>query len=129
MRKRLFLYSFLLLIFSVNAFGQTKERVRFSRNSLSASVKGVARGYGYIDYVIGARSGQEITIKLSAPKTFPVFTVFLPNGGNLEGAAEQNEFTGTMPETGDYVVRVGMMRSAARRKNSSAAFTLKISIQ
>ena len=119
----------LLILFSVTTSAQRKQRVRFAKNSSSATVKDFVRGYEFVDYIVGARGGQELTVKLSAPAIIPVFTVFLPNGGNLKDAAEQNEFSGTLPETGDYVVRVLMMSSAARRKNSNAACTLKISIK
>ncbi|MDQ6785745.1 MAG: hypothetical protein M3033_02845 [Acidobacteriota bacterium] len=132
MIKKLFLSSTLsilfVLVFSSAAFTQFKQRVHFAKGSSSATVKGIVRGYGYTNYIIGARSGQEISVNLSAANTFAVFTVFLPNGDNLEGATEQNEFSGELPESGDYVVRVYMMRSEARRKNSNAAYALKISI-
>lgn len=118
---------FVLSIADTNA--QTKQSIVFAKSTSSATVKGTIRGYKYIDYTIAARAGQRLEIDLSAVKTVPVFTVFLPNGDNLEDAAQRNEFSGLLPENGTYVIRVGLMRAAARRKNSSAAFTLKVSIQ
>jgi hypothetical protein len=128
MIKKIFLYLFLIFVFSSVVSSQIKQRVKFAKNSSSASVKGAVRGYDYIDYIVGSRAGQKISLKLSAAKTFPVFTVSLPNGENLEDAIERDQFSAELPETGDYVVRVFMMRAAARRKNSIAAYTLKISI-
>ena len=114
---------------SAQIFAQAKERVRFAAGASSKSVKGVVRGYAYRDYIVGAREGQHIELKLTASAGSTVFSVFNPDGENLEGAAQQDWFSGTLPMTGDYVVRVAMMRSAARRKGSVSNFTLKISIE
>ena len=108
---------------------QARQRVRFAAGTSSATVKGVIRGFAFRDYIVGARSGQSIELKLAASAgPTPVFSVFLPGGGDLEEAAQMSEFSGTLPSNGDYVIRVGMMRAAARRKGSVSNFTLKISI-
>jgi hypothetical protein len=39
-----------------------------------------------------------------------------------------DEFSGTLSVTGDYVIRVGMMRAGARRPGAVSSFTLKVSI-
>jgi hypothetical protein len=117
----------LVVLFSVD-FAQTKQQIHFAKGSSSATVRGIVRSYDYVDYVVGARARQEMTVKLSSSNTFTVLTVFSQNGENLEGAAEQTEFSGELPESGNYVIRIYMMRNEARRKNSNARFTLKISI-
>lgn len=127
--KKGFLIIFATLVFSTGILAQTKQRVNFTRGNSSATVSGTVRGYDYRDYVIGAKAGQTISAKLSAKGVFPVLTIFLPNGDNLEGAAQMDEFTGELPANGDYVIRVGMMRAAARRKNSVATYSLKISVK
>lgn len=127
--KKLFVIIFAALAFSIAVAAQTKQRVRFVRGSSSASVSGTIRGYDYRDYIVGARAGQTISAKLSAKGVFPVLTIFLPNGDNLEGATQMDEFTGELPTDGDYVVRVLMMRAQARRKNSVASYSLKISVK
>lgn len=132
MIKKLFFTLFaqtalLFVLFTAN-FAQTKQSIHFAKGASSATVKGFVRGYDYIDFVVAARGGQKMTAKLSSANTFTVLTVFSQNGENLEGAAEQTEFSGDLSESGNYVLRVYMMRSEARRKNSNARFTLKISI-
>lgn len=108
---------------------QTKQRVDFAPGSSSAEVKGSIRGYGYRDYIVRAAAGQSGHIRLKAANRFTVLTVFLPNGENLEGAAEVNEYNGELPAAGDYVVRVGMMRAEARRRNSAVKYLLRVSIR
>ena len=111
----------------LTAAGQTKLRVRFARGAASATVGGTVRGFAYKDYVVGASAGQTLDVHLDQ-KTSSVFTVFKPNGDNLEGAAEMNEFSTTLPVSGDYVIRVMMMRAQARRPNSISSYRLTISI-
>jgi hypothetical protein len=113
---------------AVMTTGQTASRVRFRAGTIGTTLKGTVRGYAYRDYIVGASAGQTITLSLTSAPSDSVFTVFLPNGDNLEGAAEMNDFSGELPANGDYVVRVGMMRSAARRKGSTANYVLKVKI-
>jgi hypothetical protein len=116
-------------LFAENGFAQTKQRVSFARGTSSATLKGTVKGYAYKDYVVRASAGQQISIELDGPGNVPVFTVFLPNGDNLQsGATQVNSYTDELPETGDYVVRVGLMRAFARR-GASGSYTLNISIQ
>ncbi len=127
---------FLLLIF-IGCFclcaeamsAQTRHRVRFSAGTSSASIKGTVRGFAYRDYLVKVSAGQTIEAKLVTPNTFSVLTIFLPNGDNLEGAAQTDEFTGELPTGGDYVIRVGMMRAEARRPRSVSNYILRISIK
>jgi len=112
----------------LTASAQSKARVRFARGATSAVVTATVRGYGYKDYVVGASSGQEMKVKVNGGAS-TVFTIFQPGGENLDGATEMDEFNATLPTSGDYVIRVMMMRSAARRPHSVSNYTLKISIK
>lgn len=109
-------------------FGQTKQRVRFAHGATSTTVSGTVRGYGYIDYVVGASAGQILDLYLDK-NTSSAFTIFQPNGDNLEGAAEMNEFSIALSSSGDYVIRVMMMRAQARRPHSISNYKLTISIK
>lgn len=109
--------------------GQAKQRVRFARGTTEATVRGTVRGYEYRDHIVGASVGQSISVKLNSPNTFSVFSIFLPNGENLEGAAQVNEYQGTLPASGDYSIRVLMMRAQARRRGSVSNYTLTVSIR
>ena len=116
-------------MFAADAIGQVKQRVRFAAGASGTTVTGTVRGYAYRDYVVGANAGQTINVRLTSANTYTVFTVFQPNGDNLEGATEMDEFTGNLPERGDYVVRVLMMRAGARRPGAVSNYKVKISIE
>lgn len=110
------------------ADAQAKTRLRFPRGASSTSIKGTVRGYAYRDYVVRANADQAITASVSSANTYTILTIFRPDGENLEGAAQVDEFSGTLPLTGDYVIRVGMMRAGARKRGAVSNFTLKVSI-
>ena len=121
------IFIFTLFVFAQNAAAQTKRTVRFPAGTTSATLRGRVSGYAYTDYLVRANSGQTINVDLYGNPVAPVFSIFQPGGDNLDGVAQSNDYTGTLPVSGVYVVRVGLMRAFARRKQSSN-FTLKISI-
>ncbi len=130
--KRIIVFSVLavcLMLCTLDTSAQVKTRVRFPAGTHGTSVKGTVRGYDHRDYVVGAAAGQTITVKLNHEERSSVFTIFQPNGDNLDTAAEQNNYSGELPVKGDYVVRVLMMRNEARRKGSISNYTLKITIK
>lgn len=121
------------VILAVGAFvsatdAQSKIRVRFARGTSSATVTGSVRGFQYKDYVVGASAGQNMRVRLDQ-NTNAVFTIFQPGGDNLDTAAETDEYDGALPASGDYVVRVMMMRNEARRRGSFTNYRLTISIR
>ena len=126
--KSAFIFLILFLSVSYAASAQSKARVRFARGATSAVVTATVRGYGYKDYVVRASAGQEMKVKVNGGAS-TVFTIFQPGGENLDGATEMDEFHTTLPTSGDYVIRVMMVRSAARRPHSVSNYTLKISIK
>ena len=124
-----FLALSLFVLFADSAAAQGKQRVRFGRGSSSATLKGSVRGYAYRDYVVPASAGQVLNVRLRSPNTFSVLSVFLPNGDNLEGALQVDQFSGELPVSGNYVIRIGMMRAQARRRGSVSNYSLTISIR
>ena len=131
MKKLLFvlILSVLAGLAAQDIAAQTKTRVQFAKGTTGTTVKGTVRGYAYRDHVVGALAGQLISVSVAGTPSQSVLTVFLPNGENMEGAAQMNDFSGALPADGDYGIRVGMMRSAARRSGSVSNYTLKISIK
>jgi hypothetical protein len=131
-RAKLFVFTFIISLFflgSIELSAQTKQRVRFAKGASSATVSGTVRGYEYRDYIVGARAGQTISVKLNSRNTFTVLAIFTPDGDDLEGAMQTRDFNGELPVNGDYVIRVGMMRAEARRKNSISNFRVRISVR
>ena len=113
------------------AFGQEprQERVAFKAGTSSATVKGTIKGDESVDYLLGARRGQTMTVTLTTSNGANYFNV-LPPGSEAAiaiGSDTGNKWTGPLPADGDYRIRVYLMRSAARR-NEQAAYTLSISI-
>lgn len=106
------------------------ERIQFKKGTSAATVSGHLKGNDTIDYVLGAKSGQQMSVTLQTKSTAAYFNL-LPPGSNDEaifiGSTSGNEYSGRLPADGDYKVRVYLMRSAARR-NERADFTLKVSI-
>ncbi|HEX8247746.1 MAG TPA: hypothetical protein VF599_06225 [Pyrinomonadaceae bacterium] len=121
-----FLTAFGLLVSANQVAGQTRARVRFARGASSATLRGRIVGYKYVDYIIGARSGQTIKLKLQTTGSAEI-VLFTPSDENVDGA-NGLEYTGEIESTGDYKIRILQPRAFARRNNASN-YTLRISIE
>lgn len=119
----------LLFLFSADSGNaQTKQRVRFARGESGANVSGSVKGYKYIDYIVGARKGQKMSVILTGSSSAE-FAIMMPDGGNLGmDAVQVREWTGELPASGDYAIRVLMPRAQARR-GETINFKLSVSIQ
>jgi hypothetical protein len=104
--------------------GLTK-RVRFARGRTTATLKNaVARGTRD-RYIVGARAGPQMTVNITSVERNAVFIIHPPSNDRPEGAEEMPESTdwsGKLPESGDYVIEVGGTRG-------NATYTLKVSIR
>ena len=118
-----------LLVLPLSIFAQrAPERVRFQSGHSSATLKGRIAGFDTKDYVVGAKARQAMTLRLSSSHTSTYFVIYSINGRATD-MNEATEWSGTLSESGDYLIRVFMMRSAARRKGAAANFTLSLSIR
>jgi len=98
-----------------------EERVRFAAGESGATIEGRLRGYESVDYVLGASGGQRISIYLESSNPSGYFNL-LPPGSETAvhvGSVNGNEYEGILPRSGDYRIRVYLMRSAARRDEST----------
>lgn len=101
----------------INAQEIRQERVHFAAGASSATVTGSIKGDAGVDYLLSAAAGQTMTVTLKTSNSSSYFNV-LPPGSQTAifiGSTSGNEWTGTLPSTGDYTVRVYLMRNAARR--------------
>jgi hypothetical protein len=102
--------------------GIEKKTVQFAKGASSATVKGTIKGDKTIDYALRAKAGQTMTVTFKGSNGANYFNV-LPPGSTGEaifiGATEGNEYKGELPADGEYRIRVFLMRSAARRGESS----------
>lgn len=115
--------------FSLSVSSQARSRVRFATRTNETILHGTASGYAYRDYVFVARAGQSIKITVTGSTPSTVFTLMDSTENVVDGSAEIDTYDGVLPKSGDYIVRVMMMRSQARRKGSVSKFTLTVSIK
>jgi hypothetical protein len=104
------------------------ERVRFQKGASSAIVEGSIKGYQIVDYVLGAAKGQYMNVSMATDNTASYFNIMAPGETEVaffNGSVSENQYEGTLPATGDYRIRVYMMRSAARR-NETANYRLEM---
>jgi hypothetical protein len=104
------------------------QRIRFQRGHSSTTVSGRIAGFDAKDYVVGAQAGQEMSVRLKSSNPSTYFVIYSINGKATD-MNETDNWSARLTESGDYVVRVFMMRSAARRKGAVSTFTLSISIR
>jgi len=118
------------LALSLSARAQVRPaRVQFAKGASSKTLSGTLKGDETIDYLVGARAGQRMDVKLKSQNTSNYFNV-LPPGSDTAlfvGASEGNTFSGPLPASGDYRIRVYLMRNAARR-NEVANYTLAVAV-
>lgn len=119
------------LVASPLAAGETRsERVEFARGATGAVVEGSITGYESLDYVLGARQGQSMTVSMTTDNAANYFNILAPGETEVamfNGSMAQNRFEGALPASGDYRIRVYLMRSAARR-DEVARYRLEMSI-
>lgn len=106
-----------------------QERVSFAKGTSSAVIKGQLKGDETVDYLVGARAGQTITVSLKPSSSSNYFNVLPPDSSDVAMYVGQtgDDFTRLLPADGDYKVRVYLVRAAARR-NESSSFTLTIGV-
>jgi hypothetical protein len=106
------------------------EPVDFKRGTNSAVIKASIKGYETVDYVLGARAGQKMNVGLATKHGATYFNILAPGENEVamfNASQNDNQYEGELPASGDYKIRVYMMRSAARR-NEVASYTLTVGI-
>lgn len=114
------------------AIGQIETRkISIPAGKTSVTINSSVKGDQTIDYKLYAREGQELKVSMKTNINANYFNVLAPGSTDeamYAGSAEgSNKFGGTLGVTGDYTIRVYLMRSAARN-NSKANFTLTVSL-
>lgn len=106
-----------------------KERVRFKPGEIGATISGHIKGDQIIDYLVGARAGQSMTVILDTKNSANYFNVTAPGeeSAMFIGSVSGKRFMGKLPKDGDYTIRVYLMRSAARR-GEKADYKLEVAI-
>lgn len=100
-------------------------RIRFAKGDSSTTLSGgVVRGER-AEYLLGAKRGQTMTIKITSLEDNAVFQIEGPSGDYLKNAGETDDattWTGSLPSDGDYKIIVGGTRG-------NTEFKLTVSIK
>ena len=95
-----------------------KVRVQFDSGANSKTVESSITGRETVDYILNVKEGQPMNISMATQNTSAYFNIMEP-GEEYEAiynaSINGNQFEGTAAKSGDYTIRVYMMRSAARR--------------
>ncbi|PSB19205.1 hypothetical protein C7B61_04220 [filamentous cyanobacterium CCP1] len=123
----------LILFSSPLVFAQSdirSEQVQFEQNASSAVIEDTITGYETVDYVLNAQAGQSMNVSMATDNTANYFNILEPGETEVaifNGSINENQYEGVLRESGNYTIRVYMMRSAARR-NEVANYRLEMTI-
>lgn len=97
-----------------------KERVQFEQGLSYAVRGGRIRGYESVDYVLNAQAGQRMAVRVLRKTNGAFYFNVLPPGSETalytgSASAQPDSWSGILAATGDYTVRVYLMRNEARR--------------
>src|SRR5262245_44169483 len=114
MKHRLMLAALFLIIVSAgNAFAQhggkaEPLRIEFKRGTTSTTMTGAVRGSEEMEYVLAAKKGQRLTIKISStPVKSSVFQLLGEDNDTLGLEHDANfDVSVVLPKTGDYFITV-----------------------
>ena len=95
-------------IFSQGGGKAEPNRIEFKRGTTSTTVSGVVHGDEEAEYVLSARKGQRLIIKLtSVPVKSSVFQLLGEDNDSLGLEYDANfDYSGVLPKTGDYFINV-----------------------
>jgi hypothetical protein len=111
------------------AAAQVQKPVQFAKGASSATLKGQIKGDQYVDYLVRAAAGQKMTVTFKPTNASAYFNVLPPGSDEaiFIGSSSGNTFAGTIKDSGEHVIRVYLMRNAARR-NELANYTLAVAV-
>lgn len=107
--------------------GIRRGQVELKKETKNQSVKGVIKGYQFVDYALSANAGEHVNIRLQTSNTAAYFNVLPPNSETavFVGSTSGDQAKLTLTENGIYTIRVYLMRNAARR-NETARYALAV---
>jgi hypothetical protein len=112
-------------VLSIVTSAQTSNftRVKFPRGRTTAILKGTLNPDMPRHYALKARAGQTMIVHLASPGKNARFTIY-PSGQArpLDGAKDLRDWSGELPDSGDYVITVMPVRGRA-------SYTLEVTIR
>jgi hypothetical protein len=106
-----------------------QKTVQFKKGETGATIKGSLKGDQIVDYTLRASAGQVMMVKFKPSNASAYFNVLPPGSEEAIhiGSTAGNEFAADLPASGEYRIRVYLMRNAARR-NESVTYTLEVAV-
>ena len=114
-RKSAFICGLFLLVLSAGGAALAQRggkaepnRIEFKRGTTSTTISGTVRGDEQAEYVLAAKKGQRLIIKLaSVPVKSSVFQLLGEDNDTLGLVFDANfDYSGVLPKTGDYFITV-----------------------
>ena len=109
--------------------GNRVEMVQFAKGATTVAISGELKGDQYVDYRVRGGANQTLAVTLKASNLQNYFNIN-PPGNEMSmfvGSTSGNQFKRILPTDGEFVVRVYLMRAAARR-NETSNYTLNIAL-
>ncbi len=133
MKKLIALFSILFVLIPASVFAQgiSQQKLRFAPGKTQTTISGEIFGRETIDYVVGAKRGQTMTVRFAPSNRFAFFNLLAPDTGDAlfvgQDQGNPGRFTARLGSTGNYIIRVYLVRAAARR-GETAQFNLTVAI-
>lgn len=123
MKLRIFttflLITLALSLASITSADGIRKRLKFAKGKSSTTVSGAVIRGDLDTYIVGAREGQTMRVRITSLEKNAVFQIEGANGNYLSGAGEEDDATnwsGELPATGDNKIIVGGTRGNASYK-------------
>ena len=103
------------------------NRIEFKRGTTSTIVNGTVRGDEGAEYVLAAKKGQRLIIKLTSVRVkSSVFQLLGPDNDTLGLEYDANyDYSGVLPKTGDYFISVRRPTEAKGSSRYKLAITVR----
>jgi hypothetical protein len=134
LRKSVFICGSVLIVFCTGGTALAQHggkaepnRIEFKRGTTSTTINGAVGGDEEAEYVLAARQGQKLVIKLtSVPVKSSVFQILGPDNDTLGLEFDANySYTGVLPKTGDYFISVKRPTTASGRSRYRLTITIR----
>jgi hypothetical protein len=104
--------------------------VKFKPGTSSIVITESIKGYDLNVYQLSARAGQTLSVTFKPSNTSCYYNVDGIVGRRFlfNGTTDAGDYSGPLPNDGDYQIKVYQMRSAARRKET-CSFSLNLEIR
>ena len=119
---------FILSLYQLSAQDIQTKRIEFEKGQSGTTIEASITGDEIIDYLVNVQKGQGMNVSMATDNGANYFNIMEPSEkyeAIFNGSINENMFEGVLQKSGDYRIRVYLMRSAARR-NETANYRLEV---